>query len=769
MPLPHAVSAVNFLPVITDQRLRIRIKGLVQGVGFRPFVFRLANELGLTGWIRNDDLGVIVEAEGNRIKLAQFLLRIRSDKPPHSLIEEIDISRLERNGEKNFYISGTDTSGDNHTLVLPDIATCPDCLNELKDRSNRRYRYPFNNCTHCGPRYTIVKRMPYDRPFTTMHEFRMCPRCREEYEDPANRRFHAQPIACPVCGPQLNFFSLEDDRYAFGEDALQLAIEVIRTGRILALKGMGGFQLMVDARNDIAVYRLRKRKVREAKPFAIMVPDLHSAGELCTISRPEARLLSSPASPITLLKKNVSGFETVAPDNPELGIMLPYTPLHHLLMDELGFPVVATSGNRSDEPICIDGLEARVRLAGIADAVLDHNRQIARAVDDSVARVIIGKVQVLRRARGYAPLPITVGRQLPSMLSVGGHLKNTIAVTRGRCIFVSQHIGDLETREAHNGFLRTVKDFPKLVSSKPQQIICDLHPDYLTTHFAEDSELHVEKIQHHLAHVYACMMEHHLKPPLLGVSWDGTGYGDDGAIWGGEFFEIGTVRHTRKAHLRYFPLIGGDQAVREPRRAALGLIYEMTNGDLKEAEVTLLNSLFTSDELQRLVQALTSGVNTVNTSSIGRLFDAVSSLLGLCLYNEYEGQAAMRLEWMARQGSVSNSYPVRFLDMPPLTVDWIPLIQGILEDLKHSVPKANIALKLHHSLAKVICTVARKTGYETVLLTGGCFQNRLLTEMTVKLLTREGFRACWHEKIPPNDGGLAFGQIAAMIHRINSR
>ncbi|MDW8241321.1 MAG: carbamoyltransferase HypF, partial [Acidobacteriota bacterium] len=517
------------------KRLRITIRGAVQGVGFRPFVYRLANEMGLPGWVLNSPQGVFIEVEGNAPELETFLLRIEREKPPRSFIQSLEYSFLDPVGYTTFEIRHSDESGEKTALVLPDIATCSDCLREIFDPTNRRHRYPFTNCTNCGPRFTIIEALPYDRPNTTMKHFAMCNECRSEYENPLDRRFHAQPNACPRCGPHLELWDAGGKVLASHHDALGGAAAAIRDGRIVAVKGLGGFHLIVDARNEDAVVCLRRRKHREEKPFALMYPHLECVKEHCIVSELEERLLLSPESPIVLLRRRSEGrivrsaiSPSVAPGNPYLGVMLPYTPLHHLLMAELGFPVVATSGNLSDEPICTDEQEALERLAGIADLFLIHNRPIARHVDDSVVRVMMGRELVLRRARGYAPLPIAncgvtdsqgtpslvqEGTSSPtSMFAVGAHLKNTIAVSVGSQVFVSQHIGDLETAEAFEAFQRVIKSFHDLYNLRPSAVACDAHPDYLSTHYARRNGLPVISVQHHYAHVLSCMAENELEP-----------------------------------------------------------------------------------------------------------------------------------------------------------------------------------------------------------------------------------------------------------------
>src|SRR5579864_9322475 len=570
------------MPVASEsptQRLRITLHGAVQGVGFRPFVYRLATEMVLTGWVLNSSSGLVVEVEGRTDQLTLFERRLEDERPKASVVTVRESAWIPVEGSTCFEIHASDADHGKSVNVLPDLATCEDCREELFDPANRRFQYPFTNCTNCGPRYTIVVDIPYDRPNTTMRDFVLCPACREEYENPANRRFHAQPNACPVCGPKL-------------DGTIAAVAEALRRGRIVALKGIGGFQLLVDARQPAAVARLRQRKHREEKPFALMMPSLEMVREYCEIAPAEVELLESPAAPIVLLqpKPGTDMAWNVAHCSPYLGVMLPYSPLHHLLMHAFAFPLIATSGNRSDEPIAIANDEAASRLKDIADHFLMHNRPIVRACDDSVVRLTRGRAGILRRARGYAPLGIRVAREVPPVLAVGGHLKNTVAIGVGRDVFLSQHIGDLETLEARHAFERAIEDLCRLYSFKPEAVVCDLHPDYASTHWAEQSGLRVIRLQHHQAHVAACAAENNVEGPYLGIAWDGTGYGLDGTIWGGEFFYVENQRvennqYERIAHLRPFGLPGGDAAVREGWRSAASVLFDALGPDAVHSPV----------------------------------------------------------------------------------------------------------------------------------------------------------------------------------------
>ncbi|HEY5480059.1 MAG TPA: carbamoyltransferase HypF [Verrucomicrobiae bacterium] len=815
-------------------RLRIVVRGAVQGVGFRPFVYRLATGAGLNGWVNNSAQGVFIEVEGLQADLEAFLLRLEVEKPPRSSIQSLEASWLDSVGYVGFEIRQSDTGGAKTALVLPDIATCPDCLGEIFDSRNRRYGYPFTNCTNCGPRFSIIESLPYDRANTSMKGFTMCPQCQAEYNDPRDRRFHAQPNACPICGPQLELWDRQGrgvpsagaqpsgcshvggpgtqppgsaaavnppllqpkgcapTRPDASRAAIAAAADAVRQGKIVAVKGLGGFHLMVAAPHDDAVQRLRTLKHREGKPFALMFPSLPAIKSVCEVSPLEERLLRSPEAPIVLLRRihtsrithHVSALSPfLAPGNPNLGVMLPYTPLHHLLMSALGFPVVATSGNLSDEPICTDEHEALQRLGGIADLFLVHNRPIVRHVDDSIVRVMMGRELVLRRARGYAPLPIQLRSSTgDAVLAVGAHLKNTITLAVGQQAFISQHIGDLETDQAHEAFRRVINDFQGLYESRPALIAADVHPDYLSTKFARDlgnadpqlSTLNPQliSVQHHVAHVLSCMAENDLEPPVLGVSWDGTGYGLDGTVWGGEFFLVTETSCERVAHLRQFRLPGGDKAVKEPRRVALGLLYEMFGEAAFSMTELAPVAAFSPGELGLLRTMLARNLNSPLTSSVGRLFDAVASLAGLRQQVHFEGQAAMELEFALEGPTTAESYELpivsghesRITNHESLSLNWSPMVSAILADLKRGLPIGQISARFHNALAEAIVAVARQIGQPRVVLSGGCFQNRYLTERSVRRLQEAGFRPYWHQRVPPNDGGISLGQVVAAQH-----
>ena len=789
-----------------SSRLRIIVRGAVQGVGFRPFIYRLATASALKGWVNNSAQGVFIEIEGPRADLETFLLRLEAEKPPRSSIQSLEPSWLDPVGYAAFEIRPSEAGGAKTTLVLPDIATCSDCLGEIFDPHNRRYGYPFTNCTNCGPRFSIIESLPYDRANTSMKAFTMCVQCQAEYDDPLDRRFHAQPNACPVCGPQLALWDRKGTSSKESREAITAAAAAIRQGQVVAVKGLGGFHLMIAAHCDETIRRLRELKHREEKPFALMFPSILAIKAACDVSPLEERLLRSPEAPIVLLRRKHSALRTphsalpssLAPANPNLGVMLPYTPLHHLLMSALGFPVVATSGNLSDEPICTDEHEALERLGGIADLFLVHNRPIVRHVDDSIVRVMMGRELVLRRARGYAPLPIQLSSAIgnwqsaigTAVLAVGAHLKNTIALSVGPQAFISQHIGDLETQQANEAFRRVITDFQDLYEIRPAIIAADAHPDYLSTKFARDFVTQASPpasdagvlartgpqlltVQHHVAHVFSCMAENELKPPLLGVSWDGTGYGLDGTVWGGEFFLVTETSCERVAHLRQFRLPGGDRAVKEPHRTALGLLYEMFGEAAFAMSDVAPVKAFSPAELGPLRTMLVRGLNSPLTSSVGRLFDAVASLAGLRQQVRFEGQAAMELEFALEGIATTEAYelPIRQDDASrstlhaPLLLDWSSIVESILADLKRSLPLAQISARFHNALAEAIVAVAKRLGQERVVLSGGCFQNRYLTERSVQRLQEEGFRPYWHQRVPPNDGGISLGQVVAALRQ----
>lgn len=752
------------------ERRRIAIQGAVQGIGFRPFVYNLALNLGVTGWVINSPQGVMIEAEGAPDILEIFDTRLHNELPPNACIDEYLSQPITPVNDTSFEIRHSDVSGAKTARILPDLATCPQCLQDILDPTNRRYRYPFTNCTHCGPRFSIIQALPYDRANTTMSHFVMCAECRAEYENPLDRRFHAQPNACPRCGPQLALWDRKGQLLAERDEALLMAAEGLREGQIVALKGLGGFQLLVDARHEAAVQRLRQRKGRYEKPFAVMYPTLEKVKQSCSVSPAEARLLKSTAGPIVLLEYTGNDIApAVSPENPYLGVMLPYTPLHYLLMAELDFPIVATSGNRSGEPILTENDQALAALGDIADVFLVHNRPIARHVDDSVTYVFEEQTVMLRRSRGYAPAPIHIKEATTRIVSVGAQQKNTLAFSHHGNVFLSQHLGDMENMAVLDAFTRTYHDFQQLYEMTPEAIACDLHPDYTSTRFAEQSGLPLIHVQHHYAHILSCMAEHHLEGPVLGVAWDGTGYGTDGTVWGGEFLRVDSLGFERVAHLAPFPLPGGESAIHEPRRSALGLLYSLYGEDLPPDRLD-----FTPQELNLLMTALRKRINTPLTSSIGRLFDVVASLAGLRQCCSFEGQAAMALEFA--QNGVNNDECYPFHITPVTTeigglrriIEVGMMITALLKDTNSAV----IAAKFHNTLTAMILHIAQQVGEPQVVLSGGCFQNRSLLGRVVKALRQAGFNPFWQQTVAPNDGGIALGQINAALkdmHHVSGR
>lgn len=749
-------------------RIYIVIRGAVQGVGFRPFIYRLATEYNLKGFVLNSSAGLFIEVEGENKFLNEFLVMIEKEKPSRAIINSMEFLFLDPVGYETFEIRESSNEEDFTTLILPDIAVCDDCLNELFDPENRRYLYPFINCTNCGPRFSIIESLPYDRPNTSMKIFNMCKQCRDEYENPLDRRFHAQPIACADCGPHVELWDKNGKSISQDQNAINQTVEMIADGKIIAVKGLGGFHLVVDASNDKSVSELRARKNREEKPLALMFTNIESVKKYCEVSKLEERALCSAESPIVILKrKNIFTkiSQLVAPENPYFGIMLPYTPLHHILMRLFGEPIIATSGNLSEEPMCIDEYEALSRLKGIADYFLVHNRPILRHVDDSIVRIIGQRELVLRRARGYAPLPITIELESKcnkgDFIAVGGQLKNTIALVNSKNIFVSQHIGDLSTNESYNAFTKIVADFKKLYKTNNNLFVHDLHPDYISTKYAKNYKS--IGIQHHQAHIASCYAENRLQGTVLGVSWDGTGYGLDGKIWGGEFFLTDGVDYKRVATFREFPLPGGELAIREPRRTALAIVYKIGE-DFLEKYKKIFEKCFSSNEYATILQMLRKNINCPKTTSAGRLFDAVAAIIGIRQVSNYEGQAAMMLEYTASRVESADRYDIVFKQNDLITIDWELAIKNILESIK-SVPNELIARKFHNTMAYAIVEIANRIGEDRVLLSGGCFQNSILLDTTIKSLIASGKKVYWHQRIPPNDGGISLGQAYIALNK----
>ncbi len=765
------------------ERIQLTIRGTVQGIGFRPFVFRLAQDLSLGGWTSNTPQGTLLELEGTPNQLRVFQKRMMTELPSSGNIETMTSISLPIIDEQSFSIGNSQWNDQTQSVVSPDLATCQQCLEDVNNPLSRRYRYPFTTCTQCGPRFSIALRLPYDRLNTTMHLFPLCHHCQQEYDDPSDRRFHAETIACPSCGPQVELWNQEGNLSAQREEGLHAASEIVRNGGILAVKGLGGFQLWVNAESSEAVQRLRQRKNRPTKPFAILFPSLPYVEQHCLVSHDARDLLISPAAPIVLVKKRTASTLAwnVAPNNPYVGAMLPFTPLHHLLMNDLLMPVIATSGNRSEEPLVIDERDAIHRLQGIADAFLVHDRPIVRPIDDSVVQVVNEKCLMRRRARGYVPSPLSVKRDFDNdltafpILAVGGHLKNAVAVTTGEQIIVSQHIGDLSTPEASTQFEQTIADMLTLFHVTPQTIACDSHPDFRSSRFASQLgkklNIPVMPIQHHHAHISACQAEHDLQGPVLGVAWDGAGYGLDDTMWGGEFLLCKDTDFTRLAHITPFRLPGGEICMREPRRVALALLYEVFGEKVFEWDLPPLQSL--GQQMTRsLVTLLEKNINCPITTSIGRLFDGVSALLGLSQVASFEGEAAMALEFLAEsEMEKTHLHPYHIPLEPqsqlqePWVADWQPLISAIVRDISEQESPSAIAFRFHHALAILITDVAERIQCPQIVLSGGVFQNALLLKLSEAALTKLGFTVYTPQLFSPNDGGLCLGQAFITMHQ----
>jgi hydrogenase maturation protein HypF len=731
-------------------------------VGFRPFIVRLAKQHRQHGWIANTTDGVIIAIEGKADKQQQFLDGLNNKLPPFAEIKSQTITSKPLENYQDFQIKASKTDGNPSAFVLPDIATCPECIEDIFDPASRYFNYGFTSCSHCGPRYSIMAEQPYDRANTSMAAFTPCPTCEQEYLSIDNRRFHAQTIACPECGPQLQLLDDSGALLAKKNNALLTASQYLKAGEIIAIKGIGGYQLLVDAANHKAIERLRQRKHRPQKPLALMVPDLITAKKLCVINELELSALKSYAAPIVLLKRRETIdpqllCDTVAPDTNLLGIMLPYSPLHHLLLRAFGSTVVATSGNRQNEPICFDDDQALTRLNGIADYFLTHNRPILRPLDDSIVRDINGNMTVLRRARGYTPIPITLMTALPNTLAMGGQLKSTLAINHGRQVILSQHLGDLDSEASQQEFHSTLTDLQQFYKISPTKVMHDLHSGYASSQFASHLGKDTQAVQHHYAHALSCMAEHGLEPPVLGIMWDGSGLGADETLWGGEFLLITQQGFERYAHFRPFPLPGGVKAIQEPRRTALGLLYEIFSDSIFERQ----DLPFSKRELNLLQQALVKQINCPHTTSAGRLFDAIASLLGICQINQYEGQAAMMLENSATTIPSDQHYQFHLSGDMPIVIDWQISIGQIVGDIAQNTAPAVIANKFHNTLAEIILAIAIRAEQKNIALSGGCFQNALLVKKAVSKLKTAGFNVYCHEKVPPNDGGLALGQLYA--------
>lgn len=778
------------------ERYRIEVNGIVQGVGFRPFIYKLAKSLGLKGEVRNTSSGVLIDAEGDPRSITSFLDRLSKQAPSLSHIEAVKTTKLEVEGFEDFIIAESSPEERPNTLISPDISTCADCRRELFEPSDRRFMYPFINCTNCGPRYTIICDIPYDRPNTTMGAFAMCGACDAQYRDPMDRRYHAQPVCCEECGPGMLLLDGSGkviETYKNGPDnssseIIRKAALLLASGRILAVKSLGGYHLVCDAANESAVVELRRRKHRDEKPFALMARDIDTVKKYCELDETTERLLRSPSAPIVLLKRKPSVMLPLqlAPGNAELGVMLPYTPVHLMLFYEAaGKPsacpelLVMTSGNRSDEPICFEDAEAITRLGGIADYFLSNDRPIRTRTDDSVVRVFENDIYFIRRSRGYAPSPVIarsadlVRSQPPSILSLGAELKNTFCLTKGGSFFVSQHIGDLENMETLKSFEDGIEHYKKLFGISPAAVAYDMHPAYLSAGYVNTlpQDLPRVKVQHHHAHIASCMADNDLSGDVIGVSFDGTGYGEDGAVWGGEFFTGSYKGFRRAARLEYFRLPGGAAAIKEPWRPAAACLY-LSGFDL--ADEKLLNVLagtdvFTPERMELMKQMLEKGFNSPQTSSMGRLFDAVAALTGTGYVNRFEGQAAILLE-NAASGYSARPYGFGLDERDGVLVITVrKLIAEIMDDLILGVPAGMISARFHETAAEMVGQVCLRlrsdTGLNRVALSGGVFQNIRLLSSCLTRLRSKGFEVFIHRRVPANDGGISLGQAAVAMAR----
>ncbi len=749
---------------------KLEINGIVQGVGFRPFVYNLANRCRLKGEVANTSAGVVIHVEGPRSAVDAFTRELSAQPPPLAHVVEVTAADVAATGYTGFSITGSKGAAAMSTLISPDVSICEDCRTELFDPADRRCGYPFINCTNCGPRYTIIDDIPYDRPNTSMKHFKMCGPCQTEYDDPANRRFHAQPNACPACGPQVTLF---DNRHSEIKtaDPLAAAAQRLRQGSVLAVKGLGGFHLAADAQNDAAVTALRRRKHREEKPLALMTTDPASVRRFAHLTPEEERLLTCIQRPIVLLAKKEPNriSEAVSPRNRYFGVMLPYTPLHYLLLAHGFAALVMTSGNLSEEPIAIDNDDAFVRLADIADFFLVHNRDIYLRSDDSIIRHVAGDTRLVRRSRGYVPVPVFLKNQLPPILACGAELKNTVCLTKGKLAFVSQHIGDLENLPTYEFFDRTIGHMKRILDIEPEIIAHDLHPDYLSTHWAlKQPEVKKIAVQHHHAHIVSAMAENKIEGPVIGLSFDGTGYGVDHTVWGGEILIVEEKGFTRAAHLDTVPMPGAAAAIKQPWRMALSYLYRAYGQRYRNLDLPLLRSV--NDEQVRIIaEMIEKNVNSPQTSSLGRLFDAVAAIVGLRTEVVFEGQAAMELEMAAATDKV-KSYDAGWTNGDPLRIPTDPIIQGVVGDVLSGESAAVISARFHQTLIELfaaLCDTLRNTdGLQKVVLSGGVFQNTILLTGLIKALEQKRFAVYTHKRVPCNDGGISLGQAMIAAARV---
>ena len=744
--------------------IEITALGVVQGVGFRPFVHRLAARCGLAGWVENTPGSVVIHVEGNAAALSRFRALFGPEIPPAASVTRLSVRKATPAGIRGFTIRTSRRDGIALSTIPPDIATCPECVRELSDPADRRHRYPFTNCTNCGPRFTIVTSLPYDRERTSMAAFPMCAACRKEYGDPLDRRFHAEPNACPACGPRLSVRD-GDGTTVETDDPIGTAIRAILAGSVLAVRGLGGFQLAVDATNDDAVRALRMRKRREEKPFAVMFGDIASVRSAVYLAAADAAILGSPRAPVLLAPARPRSplAPSVSAGLPTAGVFLPYTPLHRMLLHGAARPLVMTSGNATDEPIAIGNDEAVSRLRGIADLFLLHDREVAQRSDDSVVRRVGRDIYPIRRARGFVPAPVTLRRSFPDVVGLGGEMKNTFCFIKGDAAYLSQHIGDLEQAPVRDFYEEAYRFFRRFLDARPRAACHDLHPAYFTTAFAERAGAdRLFALQHHKAHIFSALAETGFAGRAVGVAFDGTGYGEDGAIWGGEFFAVDGMEVRRAGHLAYFPLPGGDAAVREPWRTALSLLR--TTLGAAEADVAA-RELFPGvprDSVRLVLEALEKKINVAPTSSAGRLFDAVSAICGLCVRSSYEGQAPMLLEGAAAR-TAAGTYPFTLADEDgQLAVDWSELVRGTVADARGRLPAGTISRRFHDTVGDAIVAAASRlaesAGARHVVLSGGVFQNVTLLSRVLSGLRKRKLAPLIHRQVPANDGGLSLGQ-----------
>jgi hydrogenase maturation protein HypF len=754
-------------------RRQIEVAGIVQGVGFRPYIYRLAIERNLCGNVSNSPSGVTIEVQGPLEAVDEFVRRLPAEAPPLSHITEVRVHEVSCNLDRDFRIVATQRGAPVRTLISPDVSICSDCLRELLDPRDRRHRYPFINCTNCGPRFTIVRDIPYDRPYTSMAAFRMCPACQAEYDDPRDRRFHAQPNACWHCGPQVELWDRQG-RNMFSKDPIAEAAAGLVAGQVVAVKGLGGFHLAVDAANPAAVALLRERKRRVEKPFAVMVPCLEAVADFCIVNEAAAKAMSSPQHPIVLLPKLSRGAvaDAVAPGNRYLGVFLPYAPLHHLLFADGGFQaLVMTSGNLSEEPIAIDNGEAVERLRELADCFLVHDRPILRRCDDSVVRIVDNKVRQLRRSRGFVPVPVFLKDELPPILAVGGELKNTVCLTQGKHAFLSQHIGDLENLDSYGFFEEAIEHLQCILEIKPQIVAYDLHPGYFSTKWAlAQKSVRLLGVQHHHAHIASCMAENHLEGKVIGFALDGTGYGTDGNIWGGEVMIAGYEGFQRSAHFDYIPMPGGDQAIREPWRMAVAYLFRHFGREFLKRRGAFVKSLDPS-QLEVVLGMIEGNVNSPRTSSCGRLFDAVAALVGVRSRVNYEAQAAIELEMAMDERDDEAGYLMDLkVQNNSRIIDTRPAFGQILKDLEQGTPVAAISRRFHNALIDVFTRLAglirAESGLTSVCLSGGTFHNSYLLTGLQTQLEKSGFKVYTHSEVPAGDGGLSLGQAVIAAHQV---